>query len=396
MKNESVAILDIRSDEVTFLLGSRGVNGTFVICDKCTEKYDGYSARTGFFDVNSFRHAVNTAITSVRGNYNGVINEVFVGVPSVFVKVKTKGHTASYPSKRKITQQDVEALYESGLNQLLEEGECIRHSAMYFELGDNRRYFDASDLYGLSTTRLKGALCYYFVSDNFYETMSMLLKDLNLDTVHYIPSTLAQAMYLLPQKRREGYAFLLDIGFITSSFSVVYGNGVVREENFDCGVGSILALLIKTLKVDYSVAQEILASANISGGRVAEGVVWSDSQEQYSFSVNLINDIIRSGLDELCEKIAQFYAQHYSDKVLENTMINPICVSGEGLMYVKGATEYISKQLGRIAEVGCPDLPFYDKPIFSSRISLLDMVLIDKNKRSWVYKFLNNFGGKRK
>lgn len=396
MRNESVAILDIRSDEVTFLLGSKGVNGTFVICDKCTEKYEGFSVNTGFFDVDSFRHAVNLAITSVRRNYNGAIEEVSVGVPSAFITIKTKGHTASYPSKRKITQQDVDALYASGLNQLLEQGEFIRQSAMYFELGDNHRYFNVNDLCGLSTNRLKGALCYYFVSESFYEIMNGILKDLDLEAARYVPSTLAQAMYLLPQKRREGYAFFLDIGFITSSFSVVYGNGIVREETFDCGVGSILALLMNKLKIDYRVAQEILASANISGGKVAEGVFWTDSQDKYSFSVNQINEIIKNGLGELCGKISYFYAQNYRDKSLDATMTNPICVSGEGLTYIKGAIEYISNRLEHLSEMVCPDLPFYDKPTFSSRISLLDIVLEDNRRQGWVYKFFNNFGGKRK
>ena len=266
---------------------------------------------------------------------------------------------------------------------------------MYFELGDNRRYFNVSDLYGLSTTMLKGALCYYFVSDGFYEMVNALLKDLNLTVARYIPSTLAQAMYLLPQKRREGYAFLLDLGFVTSSFSVVYGNGIVREETFDCGVGSILALLMHKLGVDYKVAQEILASANISGGKVADGIPWTDSQDKYSFSVNVINDIIRSGLSELCGAIRTFYAQHYKDKPWD-TMANPVCVSGEGLMYIKGAIEYFFNHLEHLSEMVCPDLPFYDKPMFSSRIALLDMAIEDNNKKSWVYKFLNNFGGKRK
>ena len=43
MRNDSVAILDIRSDEVSFLIGSRGVNGTFVFSGTHTEKYEGYS-----------------------------------------------------------------------------------------------------------------------------------------------------------------------------------------------------------------------------------------------------------------------------------------------------------------------------------------------------------------
>ena len=88
---------------------------------------------------------------------------------------------------------------------------------MYFELGDNRRYFSVEDLYGLSTTMLKGALCYYFVSDTFYETMDKLLRELGISTIRYIPSSLAQALYLLPEKKRDGYALLLDIVFMTSS-----------------------------------------------------------------------------------------------------------------------------------------------------------------------------------
>ena len=39
MKNESVAVLDVRSYEVTFLIGAKGVNGTFVFRDGKSEKY---------------------------------------------------------------------------------------------------------------------------------------------------------------------------------------------------------------------------------------------------------------------------------------------------------------------------------------------------------------------
>ena len=396
MRNESVAILDIRSDEVSFLLGSRGVNGTFVFCGMHTEKYEGYSVKKGFFDVNSFRHAVTSVITTVRQNYNGTIDEVYVGVPSAFISLKTKGHTISYPSKRKITPQDVELLYENGLDELLEQGECIRRSAMYFELGDNRRYFSVNDLYGLSTTMLKGALCYYFVTESFYGVINGLLKDLNMASVRYIPSTLAQVMYLLTEKRREGYGFLLDIGFMTSSISVVYGNGIVHEESFDCGVGEILAELAQTLHVDYYTAEEILYSANVSGGSVAESICWTSERGDVSFPVNRINEIIKNGLDNLCENVETFFNKYYRDKSLMSMMVNPISISGEGIGYIKGATEHISKRISRLPEIVCPDLPFYDKPMFSSRISLLDMALSDKEKRTWKYKFFNNFGGKRK
>lgn len=142
---------------------------------------------------------------------------------------------------------------------------------MYFALGDNRKYFNAADLYGIPTASLKGALCYYFVSDEFYDAVDSVLKELGFEDVKIIPQTLAEANYLLPEKMREGYAFLLDVGFLSTSVSVVYGNGIVHEESFDCGLGYILVSLMQGLGVDYETAEEILSSANISGRRGVEG-----------------------------------------------------------------------------------------------------------------------------
>ena len=177
MSNESVAVLDIRSYEVTFLIGAKGVNDTFVFRGGTSEKYEGYSS-DGFLDAASFRRAVIAAVTSVRQNYEGTVKEIFVGVPAAFVSVYTKGHTISFPSKRKISAQEIDALYESGLGELLASGHYIRRSDMYFALGDNRKYFNASDLYGIPTASLKGALCYYFASDEFFDAVDSVLREL--------------------------------------------------------------------------------------------------------------------------------------------------------------------------------------------------------------------------
>ena len=168
MKNESVAILDIRSNEISFLLGSNGVNGTFVFKGACSEKYSGFSTTSlQIIEKESFQRAITKVIDVVRKNYVGTIKEIFVGVPSWAVSVRTKGQTNSYPSKRKISAQDVDALYASGLNELTSFGKCIRYSNMYFALGDNRKYFSVGDIYGISTTMLNGGLSYYFIDETF-------------------------------------------------------------------------------------------------------------------------------------------------------------------------------------------------------------------------------------
>ena len=395
MKNESVAILDVRSYEVVFFLGSKGVNDTFVFRGLHTEEYEGFSTE-GFFDEESFRRAVVAAVTSVRQNYEGVIGEIYVGVPAPFISLRTKGHTISFPSKRKISSQDVEALYESGLNELMAEGNCIRRSNMYFTLGDNRKYFTANDLYGVPTTLLKGALCYYFIDDRFESVTSSVLKDLGFDAPKFLPSTLAQSLYLLPEKRREGYAFLLDIGFLTTSVSVVYGNGIVREKSFDCGLGTILVSLMRELDIEYAIAEEILSSANVSGGSVPKDLVWTSERGEISFPVWKINEIIKCGLDVLCEDVEEFFTAYYREKANVSLAVNPISVTGEGINGLAGAAEHISKRLNRLTEVVYPDLPYYDKPAYSSRMALLSMALSDRVKRGWVQRIFNSFGGKKK
>ena len=392
MKNKSVAILDIRSGEVTFLLGSKGVNGTFVFSGSHTEAYDGYAVE-GFINEESFRRAVTSAITYVRQNYEGVIDELCVGVPSSFISVKTKGHTISFPFKRKLSSQDVEDLFESGLSDLMGVGHCIRKSGMYFTLGDNRKYFQVKDLYGVPTTMLKGGLCYYFVSESFYEGMKQLFAGLGFEDVQFIPSTLAQATYLLPEKRREGYAFLLDIGFLTTSISVIYGNGIVHEETFNAGVGQILISLMENFDVDYAQAQEILAAANISGGSFPKGMQFALESGERQFSVQEINDVIKIGLDVTCERVDKFFERHYKDKNAAALMVNPISVTGEGIHEIKGAAEHVSRRLNRLTEIVYPELPFFGKPSFSSRIGLLNTALKDKEKIGWFAKL---FGGKRR
>ena len=395
MKNECVAILDIRSNEVTFLLGSKGVNGTFVIRGLHSEKYEGLCLN-GFFDEDSFKKAVVRAISSVQQTYEGVIEEIYVGVPSSFVSVVTKGHTASFYSKRKITAQDVDALYESGLNDLMQQGRCIRRSAMYFTLGDNRKYFSAKDLYGVSTTMLKGALCYYFVSDYFYDFILDLFGNMGFSGVKFLPSTQAQATYLIPEKRREGYAFLLDIGFITSSISVVYGNGIVHEESFNCGIASILVALMDTFEMEHTIAEEILSYANISGGTVPKELTYNSELSEKSFSVQKVNETIKCALDELCERIDGFLRKHYKEKNTAFLTVNTMGVTGEGVSCIKGGAEHIAKRIGWLTEVVYPDLPYYDKPTCSSRIALLSTALSERENMGWLQRIFNFIGGKNR
>ena len=74
-------------------------------------------------------------------------------------------------------------------------------------------------------------------------------------------------------------------------------------------------------------------------------------------------------------------------------MSNPLSLTGEGVGSIMGAAEHISKRLSRMAEVVAPELPYYDKPLFSSRISVLATALKGKEGKG-VWSRI--FGGKKK
>jgi len=393
MRNESVAVLDIRSFGVTFLIGSRGVNDTFVFRGSKSEQYEGY-ASSEFLDKDSFRQAVSSAVSSVMQNYKGKIDGIYVGVPSAFTSVYTKGQTISFPSKRKITAQEVDVLFEAGLSELLAKGRFICRSPMYFSLGDNRKYFSEKSVYGSVSSCLQGALSYYFATEDFYDTVDPLLTELGFSKIEYVPQMLAQALNLLPEKARDGYAFLLDTGFLSSSVAVVYGNGIVHEESFDCGTGHIIMSLMEAFEVEYEKAEEILNAANISGGSIPKDLQWTDS-EGVGYPVAKINDVIKFGLDGICEKVDAFFAKYYKDKSVPGFAQSPLSLTGEGCGAIKGAAEHISKRLGRLTQMICPDVPYYDKPSYSSRIALLTLALTHSETQGKHKKFKNLFGGKR-
>ncbi len=393
MKYNSVAVLDVRSHEVIFTIGAKGLNDTFVL-NATASCENGCITSVGFGDEEGYQEAICAVVSSVRGSFSGQVKKITVSVPSAFVRVYTKGHTVSFDGKRKITVQDVDRLYDSGLNGLHLEGRCIRRSAMYFMLGDNRKYFSEEEIIGATSPSLRGALSYYFVDEDFYRTTTEALRTQGYQEVDFVPSTLAQITYLLPKNLREGYALFVDMGYVTTSISILYGNGIVREETYDVGYGYVVAQLMNDLRVSEEKAERMLKESGVSGGMVPIDVTYTD-EDGSIYSAYAINETIKCALDRLCEEITRFLEENYKEKVSQFSS-NPIFLTGEGIAKIVGAAEHISKRTNRLARVVCPDLPYHDKPDSSSRIALLNAATAEEQKKSLTEKIFRLFGGKKK
>lgn len=394
MAQKSVAVLDVRSSEVTVFVGERSVNDTFVFKASRTEAYGGYEngvfykAEEGEKDAK-ISDAILRAVSVVEQVCGERIRMLYVGVPGDFTKVVAKEQDIGFPKKRKITDKDKESLIEAGKEQI-KDYRFMRASSMIYVTNDKQRVVDPV---GISTAGLTGCISYFYCSEYFCSAIEDALKGIGLTkaNIKYLPTQLAMSSYLVPSETRDECALFLDAGNISSTLSIVLGNGIMAQDSFSAGKTHVALLVMDRLNVPYEVALNLLHRVNLFAkhdeGEASVQILYRG--EAYEYSPVLLAESVQEGLDEICEKAEEFL-EGFDERELD---CKPLFVSGEGLADIRGATEHISKRLNRLLEPVTPDLPYYNKPAMSSRVALLDMACGDNRKSGFFYRIFNGFGG---
>ena len=383
MSRRSVAVLDVRSSEVTVVVGERGVNNTFVFKASKTEPHDGYD-ESAFFDTDKLTDAVFRAVSAVERICGERLRHIYVGVPGAFTRVIPREQHIGFSKRRPIGRRDVDALFASG-REPLEGYRCIRATSMIYVTSDDRRVVDPV---GLSSASLSGVLSYFYCSEYFASTMERIFSGMKIG-LSFLPAEYAMATYLIPSETRDEYALFLDIGFMSSSLCVLLGGGVLAQRTYFVGKGQIIAALLRKFSIPYDAAAALLARANLYARSNAGRTEVNVQGVSYDVDTDELIEAVKEGLDAICEAIGGFL-EECSDRELE---YKPLYVTGEGLGDIRGALEHISKRVSRVCEQLAPDLPYYNKPAMSSRIALVDLAYDDRRRSGFLYKLLSIFGG---
>ena len=383
MAGKSIAVLDIRSSEVAVFVGELGVNNTFVFKASKTESYGGYQDGE-FYDVSDLSSAVLRALYAVQHVCGERIRSLYVGVPGEFTKVEPLEQDLGFPKKLKISNKELDQLFAMG-RKPLDGWRYMRVTSMVYVTADNRR---VADPVGLYSTGLSGVLSYFYVSEYFAGALEHVFSRRRIE-LHFLPTQFAMAAYLIPPETRDEYALFLDIGYLSSSFLVLLGNGVLAQRTFWAGEGQIAVRLMKRFSLPYEVATALLSKANLYLKREAKNREVVYGGRSYEIPTKEFIEEVKAGLDELCELVGRFL-EECSGKELDS---KPVYVSGEGFAGIRGALEHMSKRLSCVCEQVAPDLPYYNKPSMSSRIALIDMASEDSSKSGSLNRFLNFFGG---
>lgn len=388
MNRKSVAVLDVRSADVTVLVGERGVNNTFVFKGIHTHPYDGF-AESEFFEVRGLQQAIAASLEAVEHSLGSSIREIYVGVPGEFCKVATRRHLMSFQSKRRITAADVAALFDGGYTEPVPAYTLIRRSAIFYVTSDKRRTIDPV---GMVSDSLEGYLSYFLASDRFIGTLRNILEEYGVKKVEFLPTSLAEALYLIPSEARDEYAILLDIDKISMTFSIVCGNGITYQSACSAGGGHVTAQVFADGNIDipFEIVEAMIGKINLSGRDDDKTTIeYVDKMRSYTLPMQFLKEKVKEGLDLICEVI---------NKCLElcgdrNIEYKPILLTGGGITGIRGAREHLTNRLNKVVEIIAPNLPYYNKASQSSLLSLLDMALATKRENSFFYKLFNGFGG---
>lgn len=369
MRKKSVAVLDIRSSEICAVTAEKGVNNTFIIKSKYSRSYEGY-AEGQILDVNDFISAIRDAAGSVIASSDGELKEFYVSLPDEFCETVQTDRVLSLRSTQRINARHVKALTNISVPNVGDGKSVIGCSALYYVLSDKRKVVDPI---GMTSDSLRARLCFFVCGNVFLDLVVRAFKAFpSVRLFHWVPQNLSQALYLIDAEKRDGCAVMLDLGFISSTFSVVCGNGIAFSEAFSVGVGHIAVLLMEALDVPYEVALGLMRQVNLNArDRLPSYEEYNYNGERYRFQSSNIRELIREGLDGICS-VCETCRQSYAAKDLSDVPVNLI---GEGVGEIRGLVEHLASRLVTSVEVSAPKLPYYDKPHYSSLFSLLSAAL---------------------
>ena len=367
MRKKQVAVIDVGSSTITAVIGERGINRTFIIKGRYEFEYDGFSDGV-FFDEDKLKRILFTVADRIKKTSKNTIDTVYVGVPGEFTKVFVKESQISFSKKKKIQEQDVDTLFEAAFVITSTKYTLINRSAIVYELDDFRRL---ANPVGSISEILKGKLSFVLCSNYFIEAVKPALQSAGIAHVECVSSALAQALYLIEAETRDRIAIVTDVGYITTTFSIIQGDGILYQKTFSYGGGYITAAITDNLSVDFELAEKLKRQVSLSSLPSSSGYNLLDGENGQFYSVEEVKNTIIKSLDVLCEEISD---------CMEGSGYNvpeyvPIMITGGGITYIRGAKEHLSGRLGAIVEILAPKVPLMDQPTESTILSLMELAL---------------------
>lgn len=359
--------LDIGSEKITAIIGTRGTNGTINVKGLGVKNYDGFM-NGEWLNPDGLAEAIEGALAEAASIASIAIKRIYVSVPGEFCDVTCKEVNSTLNRKRKVTANDLFALMSTG-DDFDESVEVINIQPVYYTLDNDVRVVQPE---GQMTTKIGGFLSYITAKSEFTTQLRAILNDLGISSIEFVSSPLAESLILFDEQKRDGTALLVDVGYLTTSVAVVKGDGLLMLKTFSLGGGFITADLTEQFSIGFNDAEQlkrkvILTLAPQEGDEyeicTKSGVI--------RFSASDTNDIVSARITHIATMVKKCLAMstyNYPSHI-------PLSVTGGGVAFIKGAKDIFSMVLEREVEIVAPKFPGVNKPNLSSAWGVLDTAI---------------------
>lgn len=384
-KEVSVAVVDVGSGKISGFVANQLEGDDFSVVAraevKCSAFYDGK-----WIDENDVVQSVCSVVKQLENRLGSKLSKVYVGVPGEFTAVITKQSETVYSAPKKITQDCVNEVFDNVDRFGNTQGfSPISRSSIYFVIDDDKKVIDPI---GEVATKLSGLISFIFVDDSFKNTLCKALGECGVREYDFVSENLAQALYMIQPSVRDGYAVLVDSGFVSTSVSVVLGDGILYGKSFSIGGGQMADDLSQVLEIEYDEAEEVLSKVHLNlefadddafavGGRTV--------------SASKANEIVRCRVEDIAENIDRCLKA--CPHILPNNV--PVFITGGAFAYLKGGINALSKCLDRPVYTAPVVSPQYDKQEYASAYGLISIALSQSRpaKKGFFKKLLSSLGG---
>lgn len=364
------AILDIGSSKVVCLYGSLVQQDGIVVHGAGVAPYDGY--RDGeFTDRQSLHSAVVDALSKAEQESRMRIRDVALTVPSCFAKLALSDATITLGSRPRHTEgADVDRLIAHSLKKVhTPEGWVLMHSTPVFFLVDGVSSTEIP--VGLMADELSALVSHMFVREDYIKTLQDTLDELGVEISMCISSLLSEAVMLIPEEERVRPAVLIDVGYYQTDICIVESAALTAVATLPVGGYHFASDLAFGLEVPLETAEQAKRRYVFSLDYQDKTEVLRNERGSKRVAFSAISLIVEARAEELCTMLKQQLRT-----LGVSTGARPAAyLTGGGFLMMRGALEFMKKQLGLSIKRDMPYTPRLSSPNYCSAFGALNFVL---------------------
>jgi cell division protein FtsA len=342
MKKENtnqVAILEIGSEKITGIVGTNGVNGQLFITAKHEMPFAGFASGK-FNDTDDLKLVISQILGDLEDSAGFKIKKIFVGVPAEFISVRVGEAKQGYAKQKSISSKKIEQICNIAYSGITDgEYSLINKGAIDFLIDEKIRTMKPNKT---KAKRFAANVSFVFCQTTFIEIIAKIFADLLIDQVELISSTLAQGLYLFSEEERANNQLLIDVGYSTTSVSIIRGEGLINLSSFSVGGNDITNYFADCFDLADADAElikrQILLSVNPKEDATYDA---STDGKMVRINAETANNIVKSFIEIISKNLHRIFKKFFIVK----KNIRTVYLTGGGLAPIFGAADYLSKSI---------------------------------------------------